>query len=71
MSATRRVTVDEAIGIVDGGMSTRAITDDVRAAWTLLRGELRKRPRPSSAMRAVDAELARGRTEAGIEEPTR
>lgn len=39
---TRRISIEEAVGIVDGGMITGAVTPEVRAAWLVCRAELRR-----------------------------
>lgn len=47
---TRVISVEEAIGIVEGAMVTRAVTEEAHAAWRVLRAELRRQLTPAEAL---------------------
>lgn len=75
----RVIDVEQAIGIVEGAMRTRAVTDEAREAWRVLRAELRRRMTPAEVLhrRVVTDESAarasdpRAVDESDDDEPTR
>lgn len=76
----RVIHVEQAIGIVDGAMTTRAVTDEAREAWRVLRAELRRQLTPAEILHrrvaAVDESAARSSDpravdESDDDEPTR
>lgn len=73
----RRISVEEALGIVEGGMQHRVVTDEVLDAWRVLRSAIHRSLTPAEFLHRRPATSAartgdpRAVHEADDDDPTR